>query len=101
MPNNFNYVEQFRTELEQKYTRELASGDLKDNGVQFIGAKTVRIPRLILGGYGEHSRSGGWQRKGLPNGTKTSLYAERKQKRAPSVFFSLFDNKQKISRRWA
>lgn len=67
MANAFNYVEQFRSDLEQKYARELTSGDLGSNGVTFIGTKTVRIPRLKLGGYGEHSRAGGWKRKDLSN----------------------------------
>lgn len=62
-----NYVEQFRTQLEQKYARELTSSDLTSNGVAFIGTKTVKIPRLTLGGYKEHSRSGGWNRQDLSN----------------------------------
>lgn len=64
---SYNYVEQFRQELEQKYKRELASGDLTDNGVRFIGTKTVKIPRLTVSGYKEHGRSGGWNRGQLAN----------------------------------
>lgn len=62
-----NYVEQFSTRLEQMYQRELASGDLVDNGARFIGTKTIKIPRLTLGGYKEHSRAGGWNRQGISN----------------------------------
>lgn len=65
--NLFNYVEQFRTQLEQKYSRELVSGDLTSNGITFIGTKTVKIPRLTVAGYKEHSRAGGWNRQDLAN----------------------------------
>lgn len=67
MANTVNYVEQFRTQLEQKYARELVSGDLGNNGATFVGTKTIKIPRLTLGGYSEHSRAGGWSRKDLSN----------------------------------
>lgn len=67
MANAVNYVEQFRNQLEQKYSRELTSGDLSDQGVKFVGTKTVKIPRMTVGGYGEHARSGGWKRKDLSN----------------------------------
>lgn len=60
MADAINYVKQFRQELEQKYARELASGDLKDQGVKFIGAQTVNIPNIVMGGYKPHSRSGGF-----------------------------------------
>ena len=71
MANTVNYVEQFRQQLEQKYAKELTSGDLTTNGVRFIGTKTVKSPRLSLGGYGEHSRAGGWNRKDLSNDFET------------------------------
>lgn len=64
---SINYVEQFRRDLEQKYARELVSGDLTGNGVTFIGTKTVKIPRLTVAGYKEHSRAGGWNRQDLAN----------------------------------
>lgn len=62
-----NYAEQFRQNLEQKYARELTSGDLTDNGVKFVGAKTVKIPRISLSGYKEHNRGGGWNRGAVNN----------------------------------
>lgn len=67
MTNTVNYVEQFRNQLEQKYERELLTSDLTDNGITFVGTQTVKIPRLILGGYKEHGRSGGWNRQDLTN----------------------------------
>lgn len=70
-----NYITQFRTQLEQKYARELTSSDLADNGVTFIGTKTVKIPRLTISGYKEHSRSGGWNRQSISNDFETKTLA--------------------------
>ncbi|AVM42828.1 capsid protein [Fastidiosipila sanguinis] len=65
--NKFNYVEQFVPQLEQKYAQELVSTDLTSKGITFIGTNTVRIPRVKVGGYGEHSRNGGFNRKNISN----------------------------------
>lgn len=70
-----NYVDQFRTQLEQKYARELTSSDLTSNNINFIGTKTIKIPRLDLAGYGEHARTGGWNRKDLSNDFETKVLA--------------------------
>lgn len=67
MANVINYVEQFSSRLEQKYAQELTSSDLGPNGASFVGTKTIKIPRLNLGGYGEHSRSGGYNRRDITN----------------------------------
>lgn len=63
----FNYVDSFQSELQQKYTRELTSSALTTNNAQFINAKTIKIPRLTLGGYKNHNRSGGWNRQDIAN----------------------------------
>lgn len=63
----YNYVESFLTQLEQKYSRELTSSALTTDRAMFIGAKTVKIPRLDLGGYKDHSRAGGWNRQAIAN----------------------------------
>ena len=55
-----NYVDNFLTQLEQKYTRELTSSALTSDKVKFVGAKNVKIPRLTLSGYKDHNRAGGW-----------------------------------------
>lgn len=65
--NGYNYVESFRTQLEQKYSRELTSAALTTDRAIFMGAKTVKIPRLDLGGYKDHARTGGWNRQVLAN----------------------------------
>jgi hypothetical protein len=58
MPNVFDYAEQFATELQQKYTRELTSYPLtQSNGqVRFINAKTIKLPRLTVSGFKDHNR---------------------------------------------
>lgn len=63
----YNYVDSFLTQLEQKYSRELTSSALTTESAMFIGAKTVKIPRLDLGGYKDHDRSGGWNRQAISN----------------------------------
>jgi hypothetical protein len=55
-----NYVDSFLTQLQQKYARELTSSALTSDNAKFIGAKNVKIPRLTLSGYKDHSRAGGW-----------------------------------------
>ena len=45
-----NYAEQFLADLEQKYSRELVSGDFTMQGAKFVDAKTIKIPRLRSAG---------------------------------------------------
>lgn len=67
----YNYVTQFLTQLQQKYFRELTSNDLTTDKAQFTGTKSIKIPRLDLAGYKDHSRSGGWNRQALSNSYET------------------------------
>lgn len=60
--NNFSYATRFEEMLAQKYSKELASSDLTDQGVSFVGAKSVRIPNALIGGYKPHDRDGGFGR---------------------------------------
>ncbi|BBI32361.1 capsid protein [Cohnella abietis] len=62
-----NYVDSFQTVLEQKYSRELTSADLTTQSAIFVGAKTIKIPRLDVGGYKDHNRAGGWNRQVISN----------------------------------
>lgn len=71
----YNYVDSFRTELEQKYTRELTSAGLTTPNAIFIGAKTIKIPRLDLGGYKDHNRAGGWNRQSIENDFELKVLA--------------------------
>lgn len=67
----YNYVQTFLTQLQQKYTRELTSYALTTESTMFIGTKTVRIPRLDVAGYKNHSRAGGWNRQAIGNDFET------------------------------
>ena len=67
MPNTINYATKFEKELKQKYERELTSHGLTTNQVRFIDAKTVKFPYLILAGYKDHGRNGGFNRQALEN----------------------------------
>ncbi|PWV97444.1 hypothetical protein DFQ01_12188 [Paenibacillus cellulosilyticus] len=63
----YNYVESFLTILSQKYAQELTSAALTTANAQFVGTKTVKIPRLDVAGYKDHSRNGGWNRQAIAN----------------------------------
>lgn len=67
MPNSVNYVETFQKDIDAMYARELISSDFTENGARFIGTKTIKIPKLNVGGYKEHSRNGGWNRQAAAN----------------------------------
>lgn len=62
-----NYVTSFETQLQQQYARELTSSALTTDNARFIGAQTVKIPKLALTGYKDHSRAGGWNAGTLSN----------------------------------
>lgn len=54
----YDYAELFMRELAQKYTRELISNDLtlSNQGIKFLNAQTIKIPRLTVSGYKDHNR---------------------------------------------
>lgn len=55
----YDYAEVFMQELAQKYTRELVSHDLtlSNQGIKFLNAQTIKIPRLTVSGYKDHNRN--------------------------------------------
>lgn len=55
----FDYAEMFMRELAQKYQRELISNELtlSNQGIKFINAQTIKIPRLTVSGYKDHNRA--------------------------------------------
>lgn len=69
----YNYVTAFETELQQKYARELTSSALTTNRVRWSGAKEIKIPRMDVAGYKDHSRSGGWNRQAISNDFETKI----------------------------
>ena len=56
----YNYAEKFMNLLQQKYANELCSHDLtlSNPGVTFINAQTIKLPRMTVSGYKDHSRTG-------------------------------------------
>lgn len=58
----YDYAEQFTNILAQKYTTELKSDDLAQSNlnVKFINAQTIKLPRLTLSGYKDHTRTAGF-----------------------------------------
>lgn len=65
----YDYAEQFTNLLQQKYAKELCSDDLtKSNlGVQFINAQVIKLPRMSLSGYKDHSRTPGFNAGTMSN----------------------------------
>ena len=65
----YSYAEQFTQILAQKYAKELCSDDLtKSNlGVQFINAQTIKLPRVTMSGYKDHTRSAGFNAGTMSN----------------------------------
>lgn len=55
----YDYAEQFGRELAQKYAREMISNDLtlSNQGIKFLNAQTIKIPRLTVSGYKDHNRN--------------------------------------------
>lgn len=66
---SFNYADQFSQFLAQKYEKELTSYDLQTSNpqVQFINAHTIKLPRLTLSGYKDHTRGGAYNSGTLTN----------------------------------
>lgn len=54
----YDYAETFERELAQKYAREMVSNDLtlSNQGIKFLNAQTIKIPRLNVSGYKDHNR---------------------------------------------
>ncbi len=59
MPNTINYVTQFDTKLRDLYGQELTSDALFHSNldIKVTGAKDIKIPKLTVSGYKDHSRS--------------------------------------------
>lgn len=65
----YDYAERFTNLLQQKYETELKSDALtKSNlGVQFINAQTIKLPRMTVSGYKDHTRTAGFNAGSLSN----------------------------------
>lgn len=55
----YDYAEKFEGELAQKYEREMVSNDLtlSNQGIKFLNAQTIKIPRITVSGYKDHNRN--------------------------------------------
>lgn len=69
MSNTINYAEQFSQFLVQKYEAENRSYGLTQSNpqVQWLDAKTIKLPVITLSGYKNHSRSMGFNAGDLSN----------------------------------
>lgn len=65
----YNYAETFTNLLQQKYAKELCSDALtKSNSqVKFINAQTIKLPRMTVSGYKDHTRTPGFNAGTLTN----------------------------------
>jgi hypothetical protein len=55
----YDYAENFMSEIERKYQRELTSYFLENSNphVKFINAQTIKLPQLTVSGYKDHNRN--------------------------------------------
>lgn len=65
----YDYAETFTQLLQQKYEKELCSDALakSNTGITFINAQTIKLPRMALSGYKDHSRTPGFNSGTLSN----------------------------------
>lgn len=65
----YEYSEKFMNLLAQKYEKELCSDALtKSNpGVTFLNAQTIKLPRLTISGYKDHTRTAGFNAGTISN----------------------------------
>lgn len=65
----YDYATQFTQLLQQKYAKELCSDELtKSNpGVKFINSQTIKLPRMSVTGYKDHTRTPGFNTGTLAN----------------------------------
>lgn len=65
----YEYAKQFETQLQQKYSRELTSYALtqSNQGIKFLNAQTIKLPRMTVSGYKDHTRGGMYNRGTVTN----------------------------------
>ena len=65
----YEYAEKFTQLLQQKYAKELCSDDLTQSNPQvtFINAQTIKLPRMTVSGYKDHTRTPGFNAGTLNN----------------------------------
>ena len=65
----YDYAEQFTRILQQKYMHELKSFALTRSNpqVQFLNAQTIKLPRMTMSGYKDHTRTMGFNQGVMTN----------------------------------
>lgn len=65
----YEYAETFTNLLQQKYEKELCSDALTQSHpeVKFINAQTIKLPRMTVSGYKDHTRTPGFNSGTLSN----------------------------------
>lgn len=65
----YEYAETFTSLLQQKYAKELCSDALTQSHpeVKFINAQTIKLPRMTVSGYKDHTRTPGFNTGMLSN----------------------------------
>lgn len=65
----YSYAEQFTQFLAQKYAKELCSDALAQSNqqVKFLNAQTIKLPRITVSGYKDHTRTLGFNAGTLSN----------------------------------
>lgn len=70
----YEYAQTFQSQLVALYGQELTSHELFNSnlGINIVGAKTLRIPKITTSGYKDHNRQGtGFNAGTLTNGYET------------------------------
>lgn len=65
----YDYATTFTDLLQQKYAKELCSDALAQSNqqVKFINAQTIKLPRMVVTGYKDHTRTPGFNSGTLSN----------------------------------
>ena len=65
----YSYAEQFSDFLAQKYAKELFSDALAQSNqqVKFLNAQTIKLPRITVSVYKDHTRTMGFNAGTLSN----------------------------------
>ena len=69
MPNIINYATNFERQLRQKYSAGLKTAGLttQNRDIRFLDAQTIKVPHVVMQGYKDHSRDGGFNRQAVEN----------------------------------
>jgi hypothetical protein len=69
MANTIDYVQQFSTMIDQMYAAEAKTYALtqSNSGITFINANTIKIPKLTLSGFKDHTRGGSFNSGSVGN----------------------------------